>query len=190
MAGSIAVILALLISLCDNAAASAASKTRAQGEVNSIIIHTISGPSCKNNKVVYSGAPGNVARWKKFFDNHPFLSIHYIVDREGEVASSMPETMEANHALGNNARTIGIELVHSGDGVEPFPQPMLDALVALVRSIRTRHPIPIEQIKSHAAVDVRTFKCADKMIKSRLDPGENFPWQWFRAEVDRTTGVK
>jgi len=51
--------------------------------VDRIIVHTIGGPSCDGGKLVFSGAPGDAQRWKEFFDRHPLLGIHYVVDRDG-----------------------------------------------------------------------------------------------------------
>lgn len=152
--------------------------------VHTIIVYTISGPSCIGDRVVYSGAPGDAARWKRFFDAHPSLGIHYIVDRAGTVLSSTSEDRTANHALGHIEGTIGIELVHNGDGVEPFGDKQIDALINLIKEIRTRHTVPIQNIKSHDEVDTRTFLCGGKRIKSRSDPGANFPWPRLRAALE------
>ena len=165
--------------------ASAAVNGPVRSEVSTIIVHTVSGPSCVGKRVVYSGAPGDAARWKKFFDTHPFLGIHYVVDRAGNTLASTPEDREANHALGNNKGTIGIELVHMGDGKEPFEAKQVDALIRLIREIRKRHPIPVDGIKSHAEVDKRTFECAGGTVKSRQDPGDNFPWVRLREEIEQ-----
>jgi hypothetical protein len=137
--------------------------------IDTIIVHAISGPSCANGELKFSGARGDAARWKAFFDRHPFLGIHYVVDREGVVLASTPEERIANHALDNNDTTIGIELVHDGDGVEPFSPRQIDALVALLESIRSRHAIPVANIKGHSDVDERTFACA--------------PWKRVRAAL-------
>jgi hypothetical protein len=156
-----------------------------QAEIHAIIIHAVSGPFCKGGRVAYSGAPGDAARWKRFFDRHPFLGIHYIVDRSGTVVSSTPENQMANHALGTNHGTIGIELVHNGDGEELFGDQQISALIELIRSIRSRHDIPLANIKSHAEVDNRTFECGGKPVKARVDPGSNFPWTRLRDELSR-----
>src|SRR5262245_51647515 len=95
---------------CFTPIANAHNSGVSRAEIHTIIVHTVSGPSCAGGEVVYSGAPGDAARWKNFFDKHPFLGIHYIVDRAGTVVSSTPENRMANHALGNNEDTIGIEL--------------------------------------------------------------------------------
>lgn len=151
--------------------------------IDTIVVHAISGPSCLRGQLTFSGAPGDAMRWKRFFDYHPFLGIHYVVDREGVALASTPEDRTANHALNNNDRTIGIELVHDGDGKEPFGQKQIDGLVALIKAIRSRHPVPIENIKGHSDVDVRTFNCGGKSYKTKMDPGDNFPWAQVRAAL-------
>jgi hypothetical protein len=154
-----------------------------RADVHTIIIHAVSAPACVAGRVVYSGAPGDAMRWKRFFDAHPVLGIHYIVDRSGIVAISTPENQAANHARGHNDGSIGIELVHRSDGLEPFGDDQIEALIELIRSIRRRHTIPVENIKSHAEIDDRTFFCGGKAFKGRMDPGENFPWSRLRAAL-------
>ena len=179
--GAVALALAFGCGAASGAGASTNGPLRT--EVHTIIVHAVSGPSCLLGRVVYSGAPGNAQRWKRFFDDHPFLGIHYVVDRDGTVLASTPENRQANHALGNNEGTIGIELVHAGDGVEPFGDKQIEALIELIKSIRTRYKIPLENIKSHGEVDTRTFPCGGRDMKSRVDPGANFPWAKLRAAL-------
>ena len=151
--------------------------------VDRIIVHTIGGPSCDRGKLVFSGAPGDAQRWKDFFDRHPFLGIHYVVDRDGLVLASTPEDRVANHALDNNATSIGIELVHEGDGIEPFGKRQIDALIGLLKSIRSRYEVLVANIKSHSEVDVRTFRCGGGLYRTKMDPGANFPWSRVRAAL-------
>jgi N-acetylmuramoyl-L-alanine amidase len=184
--GSNSLLLFAACAFCAGALYCTASATTSgvrRTEVHAIIIHTISGPRCVDGHVVYSGAPGDAVHWKQFFDQDRVLGVHYIIDRVGSVVASTPEDRTANHALGNNEGTIGIELVHNGDGKEIFGDAQIDALIKLIRSIRTRYDIPIENIKSHAEVDKRTFRCGGEMIKARVDPGENFPWSKLRAAL-------
>ena len=151
--------------------------------IDTIIVHAISGPSCANGELKFSGAPGGAERWKAFFDRHPFLGIHYVVDREGVALASTPEERIANHALDNNDSTIGIELVHDGDGEEPFGPKQIDTLIRFLRSIRSRHAVPVENIKGHSDVDERKFACGGKVYKTKMDPGANFPWEHVRAAL-------
>ena len=151
--------------------------------IHAVIVHTISGPTCKAGKVVYTGADGDASYWKSYFDRHPFIGIHYIIDRSGTVLASVPEDETANHALGHNDDTIGIELVHEGDGVEPFGDKQVQALITLLKDIRARYNISIEDIKGHTDIDSRSFTCGDALVKSRPDPGANFPWSTVRLQI-------
>lgn len=151
--------------------------------VDRIIIHTISGPTCENGKVVYTGADGDAAFWKGYFDSHAYLSVHYIIDRRGITVSSVPEDETANHAVGHNDESIGIELVHNGDGKEEFGQAQINALVSLLKDIRGRYPISVSSIVGHTDIDDRTFQCGGQEMKSKPDPGANFPWASVRAAM-------
>ena len=172
----------LVTSIGAQATTSGAKRTA----VDTIIVHAISGPDtrCPGGKMAFSGAPGDADRWKSFFDKHPFLGIHYVVDRDGKVDASTPESRVANHALDNNDTSIGIELVHDGDGTEPFENAQIDALIGLLRSIRSRHDVAIENIRGHADVDARTFRCEGRVQKTKMDPGANFPWERVRAALE------
>jgi N-acetylmuramoyl-L-alanine amidase len=150
---------------------------------NRIVIHAISGPLCRNGAVAYSGAPGDVWQWKRFFDAHPFLGVHYIIDRKGQVAASTPDNLVANHALDHNDDTVGIELVHSGDGVELFGEEQIGALINLLKDLTSRYKVDARNIVSHSEIDKRTFVCGGRTVKGRTDPGENFPWTRVREAL-------
>lgn len=185
MSGRTGLRLALLaaLSLSGLAPVQAVTGGARRTVVDTIIVHAISGPDCKRGQLVFSGAPGDAQRWKKFFDGHPFLGIHYVVDRDGVTLASTPEDRVANHALANNDRTIGIELVHDGDSREPFGAKQIQALIALIKDIRSRHKVPLENIKGHSDVDARTFECGGRSYKKKMDPGDNFPWGEVRAAL-------
>jgi len=155
------------------------AKLRAQS-VNTIVLHAISGPICRNDRVVFSGAKGDANRWKEYFEKSAVVGIHYIVDRDGRVASSIDEDRIANHAKGRNSRSLGIELVNNGDGVEDYSSAQIEALINLVRGIMSRHKdISRENIVRHSDVDKRTFRCNGKDVDLKQDPGSKFPFQEF-----------
>ena len=57
---------------------------------------------------------GDAARWKRFFERHPFLSIHYVIDREGRIAASVP-----------------------GEGVPSSPTVQFSSMRSMIRGSRT-----------------------------------------------------
>lgn len=174
--------LAALALMANATAALAVTGGPPRSGTDAVIIHAIGGPlqNCPHGRLEFSGAPGNAARWKAFFDHHPFLGIHYVIDRDGAIAASTPDNLRANHALGASETTIGIELVHNGDGIEPFPERQIEALVGLLRTLTGRYRLTVDDVKGHADVDGRTFACGGKVYKGRMDPGANFPWQRVR----------
>lgn len=159
--------------------------------VDAIIIHSLGGPDCKDGIVFYKQIDGTAAQWAEFFARLPGVSIHYVVDRAGAVASGLPETKVASHAIGWNRRSIAIELVNNGDGKDPFTKPQLDALLRLVAEIRSRHPtISVENIRRHSDVDVSAFPVARhgpgcERFRRKQDPGDAFPWSAFLDAVRR-----
>ena len=151
-----------------------------KGVVDVIVIHAIGGPECKHNKVVFTEAPGDAKRWKLWFEKQKSVSIHYIVDRNGQVAQSIDENRVAWHANDYNRRSIGIELVNKGDGLEPYPDKQMAALTALVRQILARHKtINKANIVRHSDIDNRTFVCGGKRVDVKQDPGDSFSYQKF-----------
>jgi len=149
---------------------------KSRAAVKQIIIHSIGGPSCVNGSVAYSTAKGDAKRWIGFFNRHRVLGIHYVIDKKGQVEAGVPENQVANHAKGNNADSIGIELVNRGDGKDPYPDLQLGMLVAALRSITKRWGIDKSAIVGHAAVDERHFTCGGLEVKTKQDPGPAFPW--------------
>lgn len=103
---------------------------------------------------------------------HP-VSSHYLLDRDGRLLQLVPDHLAAWHAgVGNwgamrdlNQTSIGIEIVNTGS--EPFPDAQIDALIALLGDLTTRHDIPRSQVIGHA----------DLAPGRKIDPGQFFPWK-------------
>jgi len=153
--------------------------------VDAVVLHSIGGPYCKRDKVEYSRAPGDALRWRSFFERHKVLGIHYVVDRQGRVLSSVAENRIANHALGWNERSIGIELVNDGDGQDLFPQAQWLAVQKLVNGIIARHPkINANRVFRHSDIDHRIFVCGRAKIKQKQDPGKGFDYPKFVSSLD------
>jgi N-acetylmuramoyl-L-alanine amidase/AmpD protein len=87
------------------------------------------------------------------------VASHYTIDRDGTVYRHVQEERRAWHAgqsrmpdgrEGVNDFSIGIELVNRNDGLDPYPETQLSALMALIRQIRSRQPI--RYIVTHAEI--------------------------------------
>ncbi|MDR0736748.1 MAG: N-acetylmuramoyl-L-alanine amidase [Zoogloeaceae bacterium] len=106
---------------------------------------------------------------------HPLsgVSSHYLIGRDGQVLQLVDENQRAWHAGASmwggqtdmNSASIGIELDNTGN--EPFPPIQIDALIALLRDIRSRHAIPRANVLAHA----------DIAPERKSDPGILFPWR-------------
>ena len=110
------------------------------------------------------------------------VSAHYVVEENGDAYRLVDEARRAWHAgiaswkgeADINARAIGIEIVNPGHefGYRDFPAAQIDAVVALVKDIRTRHDIAPAMVLGHSDVAPR----------SKEAPGEKFPWGRLAAE--------
>lgn len=113
---------------------------------------------------------------------------HYYIDRDGAVEQWVPEDRIAHHVRGYNARSIGIELVNLGrypDWLasrqamdEPYPQPQLAALAALLTALAEGLP-GLRWIAGHEDLDQQEVPASDapgQSVRRKRDPGPLFPW--------------
>lgn len=185
---AIAALVVAVLRVDGHAKSTGAPRRRA---VDAVIVHSLGGPDCRQGTRFFRQIGGDAHTWNATFATLPFVSIHYVIGRDGRVEAGIPEAMAASHAVGWNQRSIGIELVNNGDGTDPFPAPQLAALAQLVRDIRARHPaVTAERVLRHSDVDRSTFP-ADRhgegcaAFRRKLDPGDAFPWDAFKAALTR-----
>lgn len=101
------------------------------------------------------------------------VSAHYLIDRDGTVFSLVDEAMRAWHAGAGewggagdvNSRSIGIELQNTG--AEPFAEPQMAALEALLVDVLVRHALPPQAVIAHS----------DMAPDRKGDPGARFDWR-------------
>jgi len=154
-------------------------------------VHSLGGPDCRDGARFFKRIDGDATTWAQRFAKLPLVSIHYVIDRAGAVASGIPEVLAASHAVGWNQRSIGIELVNNGDGLDLFPQSQIASLLRLIQDIRSRHPdIVPERVLRHSDVDRTMFAGARhgrecSAYRRKLDPGEAFPWDDFKRALSR-----
>jgi N-acetyl-anhydromuramyl-L-alanine amidase AmpD len=170
-----------------NAFARDHGKPRDPNTISAIVIHSVGGPACIANTVQFRPIPkrsDDADFWQKILRAAPSAEAHYVIGRAGVKAQVMPVTEIANHTVGINPVSVGIELVHRGDGIEPFEEPQILTLIETIKEIRRRFPkIPIANIVAHSDIDQRTCSCGGVTYRRRQDPGANFPVQRVINEV-------
>lgn len=147
-----------------------------------VVIHSTGGPTCDTS----TGQPiwvrgGTLQENLKNIEAHPALGIHYMIDRDGATRGSVPEEQVAHHVFHYSGQSIAVELINDGDGIDPFPERQLAALVTLLRDIRQRHGIARTGIRRHSDLDAGHMPC-DRTRRRKVDPGSAFP---FDAVLDR-----
>lgn len=101
------------------------------------------------------------------------VSSHYLVDRTGKIYYLVDERARAWHAGVSfwggqrdlNSTSIGIEL--DNNGAEPYPEPQIMALLALLADLRVRYKLPPTAFLGHG----------DVAPGRKVDPGTDFPWR-------------
>ncbi len=151
--------------------------------VDLVVIHSTGGATCDGatGKPIWVGA-GTLDANLRHIETHPVLGIHYMIDRDGTTRASVPEEQLAHHILGHSGRSIAVELINDGNGVDPYPDAQLSALVELLRDIAQRRGITRSGIRRHSDLDQTMLPC-DPARKRKVDPGAAFPYE---RVLDRT----
>lgn len=106
------------------------------------------------------------------------VSAHYLICAKGTLTQMVNDDCRAWHAGAGewageddvNSRSIGIELANTG--TQPFPEPQMAALTALLGRIRARLSIPPEGVIAHS----------DLAPGRKIDPGPHFDWRRLALE--------
>jgi N-acetylmuramoyl-L-alanine amidase len=124
----------------------------------------------------YTGMPDDEQACAWLCNEQSHVSSHYFVHADGRVIALVPDGRRAWHAGAStwggetdiNSRSIGIEIANAGHpgGLPDYPDPQIEALIALCRDIVGRRPIPPHRVLAHS----------DVAPGRKLDPGERFPW--------------
>ena len=75
------------------------------------------------------------------------VSAHYVIDRNGDIYQMVNDADCANHCMGANAGSIGIE--HIGSETDALAPPQAAASAALIRWLLQEHQIPRTNIFGH-----------------------------------------
>lgn len=101
------------------------------------------------------------------------VSAHYLISTTGELIQMVDEDQRAWHAgagrwgdvIDVNSRSIGIEITNTG--AQPFSEPQMACLEALLPRILTRWQIAPERVIGHS----------DMAPGRKQDPGRRFDWR-------------
>lgn len=173
---SACIALALAVFGCSGAQAVKTGPIRKQ-PIALVVIHSTGGPTCdaRTGQPIWVKA-GTLTENIKTIEAHPRLGIHYMIDRDGTVQASVPETQVAHHVLTYSTRSIAVELINDGDGRDPYPAVQIDALVALLKDINARAGLGANGVKRHSDLDRSMLPCA-KGQRRKVDPGDAFPYK-------------
>jgi len=110
---------------------------------------------------------------KTFTIKKPEVSSHYVIADDGRVVQMVNDYLRAWHG-GNaiwgkntdiNSASIGIEL--DNNGIEPFSDPQIISLLALLTKLKKDYNIPAQNIIGHS----------DIAPSRKIDPSRFFPWK-------------
>jgi N-acetylmuramoyl-L-alanine amidase len=130
----------------------------------------------------YTGMKTAEEALERLCDPESSVSAHYLIERDGRTHWLVPDERRAWHAgvgvWGKaediNSISLGIELVNPGHewGYEPFPEAQIDALLILLRRLKSEYHVPRSRIIGHS----------DVAPDRKEDPGEKFPWAVLASE--------
>jgi len=175
-------VLAALTVTASDAEARRTGSVRTKA-IDMVVIHSTGGPTCdaSTGKPIWVGA-GTLAENLRNIEADPKLGIHYMIDRDGTMRASVPEDQLVHHVFHYSGRSIAVELINEGDGLDPFPDAQLASLVKLLRDIKQRRSITRDGIRRHSDLDHALLSC-DKTQRRKVDPGAAFPYKSIVDQV-------
>ncbi len=165
---------ALVLPWCPDAHARKSGPPRTQ-TISMVVIHSTGGPTCDatTGRPIWVKA-GTLKDNLRNIEAHPRLGIHYMIDRDGTVRASVPEDQVAHHVFSHSGRSIAVELINDGDGLDPFADVQLASLVNLLKDIRQRRGLGRDGIQRHSDLDRALLLC-DRSQRRKVDPGAAYP---------------
>lgn len=126
----------------------------------------------------YTAMASFEASCARLCDPGPEVSAHWLIGPDGRSLQLVDEAMRAWHAGAGewrgegdvNSRSIGIELQNTGR--QPFPEPQMQALAAVLRGIFARWGLGPDAVIGHS----------DMAPGRKSDPGRRFDWARLAKE--------
>lgn len=163
---------------------------RALDSIRRVVIHATELPDLATTReygerIRYPSGTGN--------------SGHFYIDHDGRIEQWVPLDRSAHHVRGQNADSVGIELVNLGrwpnwyasdnqDWSEPYSQTQIQGLIELLNKLQDELPC-LAEIAGHDQLDTGLVEASDApalRVRRKLDPGPLFPW----SRVLEATGLR
>lgn len=120
----------------------------------------------------YTGMKNQKAAIKRLQSRVAKVSCHYLISKIGTIYQMVEDHNIAWHAgkskwgadINLNSKSIGVELVNNGK--EIFPKSQINSLIKLIKELKKKHKIKINNILGHQ----------DIAPGRKNDPGPLFPW--------------
>ena len=116
---------------------------------------------------------------KKLTNIQSEVSCHYLIKKNGEILTMLPESYIAWHAGKSswgsyrslNKNSIGIEITNPGHefGYKKFSKKQISSLLKLSKFLIKKYKISLKNILGHS----------DIAPERKKDPGEKFPWEYL-----------
>jgi len=127
----------------------------------------------------YTGMKNEIAALDRLTDIQSEVSSHYLIKKNGEIVTLVPDLYIAWHAGKSswkslkslNKNSIGIEISNPGHehGYKKFSKKQISSLLRLSKFLVNKYKIDSKNILGHS--DIATER--------KKDPGENFPWEYL-----------
>jgi N-acetylmuramoyl-L-alanine amidase len=127
----------------------------------------------------YTGMKNEIAALDRLTDIQSEVSSHYLIKKNGEIITLVPDLYIAWHAGKSswkslkslNKNSIGIEITNPGHehGYKKFSKKQISSLLRLSKFLVNKYKIDSKNILGHS--DIATER--------KKDPGENFPWEYL-----------
>lgn len=112
--------------------------SRNNGDINAIVLHYTTGSTTEGTLSWFESNPRSV-------------SAHYVIGRDGAIYQMVDDSERANHCVGANRHSIGIEHVATaGQQLSPRQE---ESSIALIRWLVAQYEIPLERIQGHRYAD-------------------------------------
>lgn len=132
--------------------------------INEIIIHCTATPVNWMSGAEAQAKVNEIRRWHVEERGWSDIGYHYIIDRDGTVATGRPVSKAGAHTKGKNANSIGISLVGGQGGSandvfgDNFTQAQDNALRTLIAGLKREYP-SIEKVNGHNQYAAKACPC-------------------------------